>query len=146
MKKILAFLVVLASLQMAPSAWAAWGSFVSTGTATGFGNPSCASFAAGSVACAVRSGTSTMMVNTYASGAWGKWKNLAGAVSSDPSCTSDGAAGHPPHSTSNPSLQERSSMPHVPRSKDIMSTNQMIVDISPLSAGDRTIPHAEPTR
>ena len=90
MKKILAFLVVLASLQMAPSAWAAWGSFVSTCTATGFGNPSCASFAAGSVACAVRSGTSTMMVNTYASGAWGKWKNLAGAVSSDPSCTNDG--------------------------------------------------------
>ncbi len=48
---------------------------------------------------------------------------------------SDGTAGHPRNSTSNPAPQEMNSMPRVPRSKDIMSTNQTIVDISPLSAG-----------
>jgi hypothetical protein len=90
MKKISAFVILLACLQMTPFAWAAWGSFVSTGTAAGFGDPSCANFESGGVACAVRSGTSTMMVNIYSAGKWGKWENLAGTVTSDPSCTSDG--------------------------------------------------------
>ncbi|MFZ0563451.1 MAG: hypothetical protein WAM43_17710 [Terriglobales bacterium] len=77
-------------LGLAQPSWASWGSFVSTGTTTGFGNPSCAPVSTGNVACAVRSGTSAVMVNEFNGTKWGTWKNLAGAVSSDPSCTSDG--------------------------------------------------------
>jgi hypothetical protein len=74
---------------LAPYAWASWGSFVSTGTATGVGNPSCALVSTGHVVCDVRNETGAIMVNETA---WGKWANLVGTVSSDPSCTSDGAA------------------------------------------------------
>jgi len=43
MKRIIVCLLFLyACLGFAPSASASWGSFVSTGTATGIGNPSCA--------------------------------------------------------------------------------------------------------
>lgn len=42
-RTIVYFLFLQAYLALAPSAWASWGSFVSTGTATGVGNPSCAS-------------------------------------------------------------------------------------------------------
>jgi hypothetical protein len=38
----------------------------------------------------VRSGKSVIMVNEFIGKKWGAWKSLAGAVSSDPSCTSDG--------------------------------------------------------
>jgi hypothetical protein len=86
------FLLTLLStcLLMAPAAWAAWGSFTSTGTATGIGNPSCAPVSTGQVACAVRSGESAIMVNEFNGTKWGTWKSLAGTVSSDPSCTNDG--------------------------------------------------------
>jgi hypothetical protein len=75
---------------MAPAAAATWGGFISTGNATGIGNPSCAPVTTGHVACAVRSGKSIIMVNEFSGTKWGAWKSLAGAVSSDPSCTSDG--------------------------------------------------------
>jgi hypothetical protein len=78
-------------LLMAPAAWATWGSFISNGSATGIGNPSCASVSTEEVACAVRSGKSAMMVNEFNGTEWGAWKSLTGTVSSDPSCTSDGS-------------------------------------------------------
>ena len=56
MKRIVCFLFLQAYLVLASSAWASWGSFVSTGTAKGVGNPSCAPVSAGHVACAVRNG------------------------------------------------------------------------------------------
>ena len=92
MKSIAARLMFLSvCLGLAPLAWASWGSFISTGTAAGLGNPSCAPVSTGNVACAGRSGTSAVMVNEFNGTKWGTWKNLAGAVNSDPSCTSDGA-------------------------------------------------------
>ena len=72
-------------------AWASWGSFTSTGTATGIGAPSCAEVSANHVVCAVRSGMSTVMVNGFNGTTWGAWTSLPGTVESDPSCTSDGA-------------------------------------------------------
>jgi hypothetical protein len=42
MKKIAAFLMLSTCLLIAPAAWATWGNIVSTGAATGIGNPSCA--------------------------------------------------------------------------------------------------------
>ena len=90
MKKIAVYLVLSACLLMAPAAWASWGSFISTGTATGIGNPSCAPVSTGQVACAVRSSKSAIMVNEFNGTSWGTWKSLAGTVNSDPSCTSDG--------------------------------------------------------
>jgi hypothetical protein len=91
MKRIVVYALFLhACLVLAPSAWASWGSFVSTGTATGVGNPSCAPVSTGHVACAVRNGQAAIMVNQFTGKAWGKWANLAGTVSSDHSCTSDG--------------------------------------------------------
>jgi len=60
------------------------------GPPTGIGNPSCSPASTGQVACAVRSGASAIMVNEFNGTSWGTWKSLAGAVSSDPSCTSDG--------------------------------------------------------
>lgn len=90
MKKIATSLTMSACLLIAPAAWASWGSFVSTGNATGIGNPSCAPVSTGQVACAVRSGKSVIMVNEFNGSAWGAWKSLTGTVSSDPSCTSDG--------------------------------------------------------
>jgi hypothetical protein len=90
-KKIVVCLLLSTCLLMAPAASATWGSFTSTGTATGIGNPSCAPVSTGQVACAVRSGKSAIMVNEFNGTAWGTWKSLAGAVSSDPSCTSDGS-------------------------------------------------------
>jgi hypothetical protein len=89
MKKIAMTLLLSACLLMAPAAWASWGSFISTGAATGIGNPSCAPASTGQVACAVRSSKSAIMVNEFNGISWGTWKSLAGAVSSDPSCTSD---------------------------------------------------------
>jgi len=75
-------------LGLCPLAWGSWGNFKSTGNATGFGNPSCAHVSTGHVACAVRSGKSA--INEFNGTAWGTWTSLAGTVSSDPSCTSDG--------------------------------------------------------
>jgi len=91
MNKIAACLMLSTCLLMAPAASATWGSFISTGSATGIGNPSCASVSTEEVACAVRSGKSAMMVNEFNGTAWGAWKSLTGTVSSDPSCTSDGS-------------------------------------------------------
>jgi hypothetical protein len=90
MKKITMYLVLSSCLLLAPAAWASWGSFISTGTATGIGNPSCAPVSTGQVACAVRSSKSAIMVNQFNGTSWGTWKSLTGTVSSDPSCTSDG--------------------------------------------------------
>src|ERR1700693_493887 len=93
MKRILVCLLFLHSLLiLAPSAWANWGSFASTGTATAVGNPSCALVSTGHVACAFRNGTGSIMVNEFNGTAWGKWTNLVGTVSSDPTCTNDGAS------------------------------------------------------
>src|SRR5271166_5121980 len=92
MKRIVLYLLFLHTcLVLAPSAWASWGSFVSTGTATGIGNPSCALVSTGHAACAVRNGKAGIMVNQFNGTTWGNWTNLAGTVSSDPSCTSDGS-------------------------------------------------------
>jgi hypothetical protein len=84
------FLLASICLLAAPSAWATWGSFTSTGTATGVGNPSCAPVATKRVVCAVRSGNYTLMVNQFNGTKWGTWQSLPGPVVSDPSCTSDG--------------------------------------------------------
>jgi len=51
MKKIAVYLVLSACLLMAPEAWAAWGSFISTGT--GVGSPSCTALGTGQVVCVV---------------------------------------------------------------------------------------------
>jgi hypothetical protein len=93
MKRIVLCLLLLPlCLALSPSAWASWGSFISTGTGTGVGNPSCAHVSTDHVVCAVRSGKAAIMVNEFNGTAWGTaWTSLAGAVSSDPSCTSDGA-------------------------------------------------------
>jgi len=73
MKKIAACLLSFsACLLMAPAASATWGGFISTGTATGIGNPSCAPVSAGHVACAVRSGKSVIMVNEFSGTKWGR--------------------------------------------------------------------------
>jgi hypothetical protein len=90
MKKTMACLLFLSVLSFTPSAWGAW-KFVTTGTTAGIGNPSCAEASAGLVACAVQSSKNTLMVNQFNGTAWGKWTSLPGAVSSDPTCTGDGA-------------------------------------------------------
>src|SRR5450755_568624 len=90
-RTVVSLLLLPLCLALSPSAWASWGSFVSTGAGTGIGTPSCAQVSTSHVACAVRSGKAAIMVNEFNGTAWGKWTSLAGAVSSDPSCTSDGA-------------------------------------------------------
>lgn len=65
-KRIIVYLLFLhACIALAPSAWATWGRFVSTGTATGVGNPSCALVSTGCVACAVRNAQAAIMVNHF---------------------------------------------------------------------------------
>jgi hypothetical protein len=94
MKRIALYLLLRLPLCLAlsPSAWASWGSFISTGTGTGVGVPSCAHVSTDHVVCAVRSGKAAMMVNEFNGTAWKtSWTSLVGTVSSDPSCTSDGA-------------------------------------------------------
>jgi len=71
-------------------AWANWGAFISTGTSTAVGAPSCAEVSTSHVVCAIRSGKSAMMVNEFSGTKWGKWTALAGTVSTDPSCSGDG--------------------------------------------------------
>jgi hypothetical protein len=72
MKKIAICLLSLsACLLMAPAASATWGGFISTGNATGIGNPSCAPVSTGHVAGAVRSGKSVIMVNEFSGTKWG---------------------------------------------------------------------------
>jgi hypothetical protein len=91
MNRILTCAMLLAvCLGSAPYASATWGKFISTGTATGVGNPSCAFVSTGHVVCAVLTDTAAIMVNEFNGTAWGKWTSLSGAVSSSPSCTSDG--------------------------------------------------------
>ena len=53
-RTVVCLLLLPVCLALAPAAWANWGSVTSTGTTTGFGNPSCAAVSAGQVACAVR--------------------------------------------------------------------------------------------
>jgi hypothetical protein len=74
----------------APSATASW-KFVTTGTTTAVGNPSCAQVSTKLVACAVESSTSTLLVNTFHGTSWGKWTSLVGTITSSPACTADGA-------------------------------------------------------
>jgi len=83
-------LVVCACFLLTPSAWATW-SVISTGNATGIGNPSCAPVSNNLVVCAVQSGTYSLMVNQFDGTKWSKWTSLAGGINSTPSCTSDGA-------------------------------------------------------
>lgn len=83
-------LFCFAFVGLIPSARAIWGGFVSTGAATGVGNPSCAFVSTGHVACAVRTGKAAIMVNELSGSTWAGWKILAMSVASDPSCTSDG--------------------------------------------------------
>ena len=91
MKRISLYAVMSSCLLMAPAAWASWGTFISTGPATGIGNPSCAFVPSGHAVCAVRSGKSVIMVNEFNGTSWGTWKNLSGTVASNPSCTSNGS-------------------------------------------------------
>jgi hypothetical protein len=92
MKRTAVYVLMLsAGLASCPPAWASWSSFISTGNATGIGNPSCAFVPSGKAVCAVRNGKSEIMVNEFNGSSWGTWTNLAGAVASNPSCTSNGA-------------------------------------------------------
>lgn len=84
-------LLCFALAGLIPSAQAIWGGFVSTGTATGVGNPSCAFVSTDHVACAIRTGKAAIMVNQFNGSTWAGWKTLATSVTSDPSCTSEGA-------------------------------------------------------
>ena len=84
-------LLSVAPLGLIPSAQAVWGGFVSTGAATGVGNPSCAFVSTDHVVCAVRTGKAAIMVNGFNGSTWAGWKILATSVTSDPSCTSEGA-------------------------------------------------------
>jgi hypothetical protein len=84
-------LLCVAPLWLIPSAQAVWGGFLSTGTATGVGNPSCAFVSTDHVVCAVRTGKAAIMVNEFNGSTWAGWKILATSVTSDPSCTSEGA-------------------------------------------------------
>lgn len=69
-----------------PSAWATWGtSFKNLGPDPTVGEASCTSFG-GHVVCTMRSQQHSMMVNTFASGAWSGWTSLPGIITSDPSC------------------------------------------------------------
>jgi hypothetical protein len=91
MKRVLRFVLLLPiSVGLVPTASASWGPFISTGTTTGVGNPSCAAVSTNHVVCAVLSGKSAVMVNEFNGTSWGKWTSLAGEVSSAPSCTSNG--------------------------------------------------------
>jgi hypothetical protein len=51
---VLCLQLVAAGLALAPPARANWGSFISTGTTTGIGTPSCAALSPGEVVCGVR--------------------------------------------------------------------------------------------
>ena len=91
MKKIVVCALLLsACFLFTPSMWASW-SFVSTGTTTGNGNPSCAQATKNLVACAVQSSTYSLMVNQFNGTSWSKWSSLAGTVTSTPTCTGDGS-------------------------------------------------------
>src|SRR4029077_7504994 len=83
-------MLCVACLGMIPTASASWGAFVSTGAATGIGNPSCALVTTGHVVCAVRTGKAALMVDELNGSAWNGWKTLAMTISSDPSSASDG--------------------------------------------------------
>jgi len=88
MKNITMNLALSTFLLMTSAAWASWGTFISTGPATGIGNPSWAFVPSGHAVCAVRSGKSVIMVNEFNGTSWGTWKSLSGTVASNPSCTS----------------------------------------------------------
>ena len=91
MSRFLQFLMLcVVCLGMIPVASASWEAFVSTGTATGIGNPSCALVTTGHVVCAVRTGKAAIMVDELNGTAWNGWKTLSMTVISDPSCASDG--------------------------------------------------------
>jgi serine protease AprX len=91
MKKVwMCLLLVFACLATCPSAWASWSGFVSAGSVTGVGNPSCAFASTGHAACALRSGKAAMTVSSFNGTAWAAWTVLAGTISSDPSCASNG--------------------------------------------------------
>jgi len=88
-RTVFCFVVVCLSMALSAPAWATWSKFTAAGSGLGIGTPSCAQLATNKVACAVLSGTDTMMVNVF-NGKWGKWTSITGTVSSVPSCTSDG--------------------------------------------------------
>lgn len=78
-------------LWSACSAQAAWGPFVSSGSALVLGEPSCAKHAGGQVVCAARSLASQLAINRFNGTTWSGWSVIPGvAVDSNPSCTDDG--------------------------------------------------------
>jgi hypothetical protein len=89
--RIFNYLVVLATtLCFIPSASATWSGFRSMGKTVTLGEPSCVQFDVQDVVCVAQSQQSTLMANRFTNSAWSGWTNLAGAVSSDPSCVNDG--------------------------------------------------------
>jgi hypothetical protein len=83
-------LTVLMLLTQANQAAAAWGAFVSLGTNPVNSDASCTGLTGGTAVCAARSLTNTMLVNHSNGTAWTGWKNLAGNITSAPSCAPDG--------------------------------------------------------
>ncbi len=79
-RSLVCMFLLTVCLGSVPLASATWGSFVSTGTATAIGNPSCAFVSTDHVACAVRSGASELMVNVFNGTKWGTWMTLTGTV------------------------------------------------------------------
>jgi hypothetical protein len=77
-------------LLLAPCSWASWSKPLSMGTATGIGNPSCATVSSEHLVCAVLSPKAAMIVKEYNGTSWGSPQTLAGTIASAPSCTSDG--------------------------------------------------------
>jgi hypothetical protein len=90
MARVLYLLFWSVCLGLMPCAQASWGPFVSTGSSTGIGNPSCAAVSTDHVVCAVRTGKAALMVNEFNGTTWSGWKILVSSVVSDPSCTSNG--------------------------------------------------------
>jgi hypothetical protein len=81
--------LLLLALQTYPS-FAAWGSFVSTGTTKVNSDVSCAPTTGGQAVCAASGFGNTMLVNQFNGSAWSGWKALAGVITSAPSCAKDG--------------------------------------------------------
>ena len=86
-------MVALCCFAMSRSASATWGSFVTMGTSTIIGDPSCAQVSSGKVVCGARNLQHAFVSNVFSGTAWGGWKVTSGTgvITSNPSCAGDGS-------------------------------------------------------
>lgn len=91
MRYLLFVLTALCLMALPRGADAAWSPSIDMGGSSVVGTPSCAGIA-GKAVCAAQAISNSLYVKEYSGTSWSSWRNIPGAIYTDPSCADDGAS------------------------------------------------------